>query len=246
MRMEPDSTKVLQARFDELPDDVQRAIQSADADKKIQEVGQKHRLHVDQVASLDNETRLVMLGFVDPSEFADQIGIELKVSPEEADAIAAEISSALFMPIRESMQRFMEERSLQTQLLNEGKPASAAPMTPPSGGKNLSVVMPSAASAPAAPPAMPNPPVPKPLAPAPATPTPKPDMHAADVMLRLKADYGKMMGIFEKLTADEWGKFIVTHPFMGGLPTFFYPAFHVMDYGVHTWDIRWGLGEKNR
>lgn len=181
--MEPDSTKVLQARFDELPDDVQRAIQSADADKKIQEVGQKHRLHVDQVASLDNETRLVMLGFVDPSEFADQIGIELKVSPEEADAIAAEISSALFMPIRESMQRFMEERSLQTQLLNEGKPASAAPMTPPSGGKNLSVVMPSAASAPAAPPAMPNPPVPKPLAPAPATPTPKPDMHAADVML---------------------------------------------------------------
>lgn len=63
---------------------------------------------------------------------------------------------------------------------------------------------------------------------------------------RLKADYRKMMGIFDKLTADEWSKFIVTHPFMGGLPTFFYPAFHVMDYGVHTWDIRWGLGDKNR
>lgn len=63
---------------------------------------------------------------------------------------------------------------------------------------------------------------------------------------RLKADYRKMMDIFQNLTADEWGKFIVTHPFMGGLPTFFYPAFHVMDYGVHTWDIRWGLGEKKR
>lgn len=33
---------------------------------------------------------------------------------------------------------------------------------------------------------------------------------------------------------------------MGPLPTFFYPAFHVMDYGVHTWDIRYGLGEKTR
>jgi hypothetical protein len=33
---------------------------------------------------------------------------------------------------------------------------------------------------------------------------------------------------------------------MGGLPTFLYPAFHVMDYGVHTWDMRWGLGEKDR
>ena len=33
---------------------------------------------------------------------------------------------------------------------------------------------------------------------------------------------------------------------MGPLPTLFYPAFHVMDYGVHTWDIRYGLGEKTR
>ena len=63
---------------------------------------------------------------------------------------------------------------------------------------------------------------------------------------RLKADYGKMMDTFEKLTPEEWGNFLITHPFMGQLPTFFYPAFHVMDYGVHTWDMRWGLGEKNR
>jgi hypothetical protein len=32
---------------------------------------------------------------------------------------------------------------------------------------------------------------------------------------------------------------------MGPLPMFFYPAFQIMDYGVHTWDMRWGLGEKN-
>jgi hypothetical protein len=55
-----------------------------------------------------------------------------------------------------------------------------------------------------------------------------------------------MMDIFEKLTPEEWNNFIVTHPYMGGLPTFFYPAFHVMDYGVHTWDMHWGLGEKKR
>jgi hypothetical protein len=61
---------------------------------------------------------------------------------------------------------------------------------------------------------------------------------------RLKNDYARMMDIFEGLTQEEWGNFIVMHPYMGGLPTFFYPAFHVMDYGVHTWDMRWGLGEK--
>jgi len=67
-----------------------------------------------------------------------------------------------------------------------------------------------------------------------------------EAIRRLKADYARMMEIFENLTADEWGSFIVTHPFMGPLPTLFYTAFHVMDYGVHTWDIRWGLGEKTR
>jgi hypothetical protein len=67
-----------------------------------------------------------------------------------------------------------------------------------------------------------------------------------EAIARLKADYKKMMDTFENLTADEWSNFLVTHPFMGPLPTLFYPAFHVMDYGVHTWDIRWGLGEKTR
>src|SRR5687768_10769017 len=67
-----------------------------------------------------------------------------------------------------------------------------------------------------------------------------------EAIARLKEDYKQMMDIFEKLTPEEWSNFLVTHPFMGPLPTFFYPAFHVMDYGVHTWNIRWGLGEKDR
>ena len=66
-----------------------------------------------------------------------------------------------------------------------------------------------------------------------------------DAIERLKNDYARMMDIFEGLTQDEWGNFIVMHPYMGGLPTLFYPAFHVMDYGVHTWDMRWGLGDKD-
>ncbi len=68
----------------------------------------------------------------------------------------------------------------------------------------------------------------------------------AEVIARWKKDSDKMLSTFESLSEDEWNKFLVTHGFMGPLPTFFYPAFHVMDYGVHTWDIRYGLGEKTR
>jgi hypothetical protein len=61
---------------------------------------------------------------------------------------------------------------------------------------------------------------------------------------RLKTASDKMMATFDALTEDEWSNFMVTHGFMGPLPTFFYPAFHVMDYGVHTWDMRYGMGDK--
>ncbi len=65
-----------------------------------------------------------------------------------------------------------------------------------------------------------------------------------EAISRLKADSDKMLVTFDGLTTDEWGGFNVTHPYMGPLPTLFYPAFHVMDYGVHTWDMEWGLGKK--
>jgi len=65
-----------------------------------------------------------------------------------------------------------------------------------------------------------------------------------EAIARLKADSDKMLAIFDALTPEEWSGFMITHPYMGPLPTFFYPAFHVMDYGIHTWDMKWGLGDK--
>ncbi len=65
-----------------------------------------------------------------------------------------------------------------------------------------------------------------------------------EAIKRLKADSDKMMTIFDGLTPNDWNNFMVGHYFMGPLPTLFYPVFHVMDYGVHSWDMNWGLGQK--
>jgi len=67
-----------------------------------------------------------------------------------------------------------------------------------------------------------------------------------EVIARLKRVSDEMLAIFDELNEQEWNSFLVTHGFMGPLPTFFYPAFHVMDYGVHTWDIQYGLGQKTK
>jgi uncharacterized protein (TIGR03083 family) len=62
------------------------------------------------------------------------------------------------------------------------------------------------------------------------------------LMQRLRGDFSKMTEIFEALTEDDWSNLLVSHFYMGPLPAFFYPAFQLMDYGVHSWDIREGTG----
>jgi uncharacterized protein (TIGR03083 family) len=52
---------------------------------------------------------------------------------------------------------------------------------------------------------------------------------------RLRGDLDKIMETFDALTEDEWSNLLVPHFYMGPLPAFFYPAFQLMDYGVHSW-----------
>jgi uncharacterized protein (TIGR03083 family) len=59
---------------------------------------------------------------------------------------------------------------------------------------------------------------------------------------RLQTDTAKMMDIFEGLTEDEWGGLMAPHGYMGPLPAFFYPIFQLVDYALHSWDIREGRG----
>jgi uncharacterized protein (TIGR03083 family) len=65
-----------------------------------------------------------------------------------------------------------------------------------------------------------------------------------EAIARLKAASDKLLATFDDLTADDWGGFNVAHVFSGPTPAFCYPAFQIMDYGVHTWDMHWGLGDK--
>ena len=65
----------------------------------------------------------------------------------------------------------------------------------------------------------------------------------AEMMDRLRSDFDKMQEILEPIGPEDWTGFMVTHPYMGPVPAFFYAAGQLMDYGVHSWDIRQGSGQ---
>jgi uncharacterized protein (TIGR03083 family) len=64
-----------------------------------------------------------------------------------------------------------------------------------------------------------------------------------ELLARLRDDANQMMAIFQGLSSEDWGGLMVPHLFMGPLPAMFYPIFQLVDYVVHNWDIREGIGE---
>jgi uncharacterized protein (TIGR03083 family) len=67
-------------------------------------------------------------------------------------------------------------------------------------------------------------------------------LEREEALDRLRGDLEKMLGIEEALSEQDWGGLQVQHKYMGPLPAFFYPVFQLVDYSVHSWDIREGSG----
>jgi uncharacterized protein (TIGR03083 family) len=72
------------------------------------------------------------------------------------------------------------------------------------------------------------------------------DVPQQELIARLKRSSDKLYQILDGLSDQQWTGEMVSHVYMGPLPAFFYPAFQLMDYAVHTWDIRKGLGQAGR
>jgi uncharacterized protein (TIGR03083 family) len=66
-----------------------------------------------------------------------------------------------------------------------------------------------------------------------------------ELLDRLRGDLAKMLEIADELSDDEWANLMVPHKYMGPLPASFYPIFQVVDYTVHSWDIREGSGRNH-
>lgn len=64
-----------------------------------------------------------------------------------------------------------------------------------------------------------------------------------DALKRVHEAFERMAEISEGLTEDEWTGLIVAHPYMGPLPACCYAVFQLVDYTVHSWDIRERSGD---
>lgn len=61
---------------------------------------------------------------------------------------------------------------------------------------------------------------------------------------RFKKDAMKLDGMLDALKPQEWEGLMISHPFAGPAPAGAYAVFQIMDYGIHPYDIEYGLGNK--
>jgi uncharacterized protein (TIGR03083 family) len=69
------------------------------------------------------------------------------------------------------------------------------------------------------------------------------ELGQKEALERLRIARDRMLGLAKELDDSEWAGLLVPHKYMGPLPAAFYPLFQLVDYGVHSWDIREGTGK---
>lgn len=110
--MNPENSTIfsaeLQERFALLPKVVQDAILSTDVSKRLRALASTHQLHIDQWEILEQEVQLTLLGIQPLEELAKNLENELHIPFDQAGPLAADISSAVFEPIRAELERQLE------------------------------------------------------------------------------------------------------------------------------------------
>lgn len=138
-------------RYDELPENVQKALFATSTSDAIFEIGKKYGLIIEKMGELADETGLVMLGMTKPSEFIRNLERRLGIETVKAKEIAQDINQKVFSPIRDSLKKIhgitaptevgapMKISSQQptSMLIPPVKPVS--PISPPTPPENLPV-----------------------------------------------------------------------------------------------------------
>jgi len=103
--MDPETQKLIEERFAELPETIQNALLSADVEKQLQGMAKSHELHLDQWESLEREVMLTLLGFKEVRDIENNLRTEVGATEEQAKALTADINSVIFEPVRQELER---------------------------------------------------------------------------------------------------------------------------------------------
>jgi cell fate (sporulation/competence/biofilm development) regulator YlbF (YheA/YmcA/DUF963 family) len=133
--------KAILERFNNLQPEIQAAIMDTNYEIYLDEVGKKHNLTLEQMADLELNTTLVMLGQTHPDEYKDELIEDLELPEEKITEIVNDINEKILKPIIVILRNnFEEDERIESEfrktplppyalLPNEEKKAEIVPNT---------------------------------------------------------------------------------------------------------------------
>ncbi|MEK7647324.1 MAG: hypothetical protein AAB378_03095 [Patescibacteria group bacterium] len=126
--MEKYSAEQIQQKYDTLPLKVREVFEGAETAETLQQIGKKHKLMLDQLGELTDETGLVILGLTHPKDYINNISARLSVEKETAKNIAEEVNQKVFQKIREELKKI---HSIEETTEEAAIPPAIRPKTTP-------------------------------------------------------------------------------------------------------------------
>jgi hypothetical protein len=96
----------------QIPEDVLNIIKSSSVYIKLEEIGNKFDLNIDQVGELNVLTEQVMIGKLPSSKYIDSVAKELEITRDKAREIVETINSDIFIMVKESIRKAQEKAEL--------------------------------------------------------------------------------------------------------------------------------------
>ena len=96
-------------KFNLLPEDFKTAIKNSSYDQELEIIRTKHKLHIDQSATLEDVLAMMIFGEIASIDFVAKIEEKINVSHEEANAIAKEINEKIIEQIKENLKKIETE-----------------------------------------------------------------------------------------------------------------------------------------
>ncbi len=164
----------LDKKIKTLPENIQQALYSPEIFENLRKIGERNKLHLDQLEILEDQIALVILGDIPSDDLVDNLEQKLQLGTEEAIKLAVDINEEIFLPIRESIKIESQDVSMAAEPVEPDKnailseienptptihPISAADQTVPGPAMQREVITeaprPAAPAAPAPAPAQP-------------------------------------------------------------------------------------------
>ncbi len=126
--------KELEGQLNNLPEEIDTLLYSAEMYAAIKQVSVKYKLHIDQMDLLESETSQVLLGRTTTEQFPQVIAKSLQIDQAQANEIAKEVNDLLFAKVRDAMKAVYEKGKQEPKVIGVGEmPKPTAPLpTPPS------------------------------------------------------------------------------------------------------------------